>query len=47
MAEFLIQNGANISVVDHAGATPLDYVEQRGHTKVADLLRSGSRKKNR
>ena len=36
----LVAAGANVSIADSNGATPLQHAEQRGYTEIARLLRS-------
>ncbi|WP_143689528.1 ankyrin repeat domain-containing protein [Wolbachia endosymbiont of Nilaparvata lugens] len=43
MAEFLLQEGANICTVDKEGFTPLHYAIHHGYKEVIELLSTGSK----
>ena len=39
-ARLLVKAGADLSITDNAGATPLEHAEQRGYSEMAAVLRS-------
>ena len=39
MVELLIAKGADVNARDGDGRTPLSYAQDKGHTKIVELLR--------
>ncbi|RYG24331.1 ankyrin repeat domain-containing protein [bacterium] len=40
LLKLLVENGADVSARDNAGATPLDVATERGDQKAVDFLKS-------
>ena len=46
IVKLLLEAGADVSIVDREGITPLQHAERRGHTELADIIRGASGTRN-